>query len=85
LPNSELTEIEVSLQTLVRRAYDMGRNDALKKVVDVLNADRPCADQLALMAPGTFTPEPESEPEPAIANGQETSRQGKPWWAWPVR
>jgi len=51
LHNTELLDIEASLQTLVRRAYDLGRNDALKKVVEVLNGDRPFAEQLALMGP----------------------------------
>jgi hypothetical protein len=81
LQNTELLDIEASIQSLVRRAYDLGRNDALKKVVDVLNGDRPFAEQLALMGPKGGTREHEhenmSEPEPTTA--------GAPWWAWPVR
>ena len=84
--NPELASIDASLQTLVRQAYDLGRRDALKKVVDVLNTERPCAEPLALMAPdgATQTPTPttqdmpepvEAPPAPAI---EETN---KPWWA----
>jgi hypothetical protein len=80
LQNNELADIEASLQTLARRAYDLGRNDALKKVVDVLNSDRPASDRLALSGP---------EAEAADASHEEMSEPvrtaGKPWWAWPVR
>ena len=81
MQNPELADIEASFQTLVRRAYDLGRNDALRKVVDVLNADRPCSEQLALTAPDTTSPEPEHED----MNGAEPVTAGGPWWAWPVR
>ena len=80
--NTDLTDIEASMQALVRRAYELGRSDALRKVVDVLNADRPNSDQLALTGPIAETPEPEEiqVPEPT------TTGDGKrPWWVWPVR
>ncbi len=39
------------MQAIVRRAYDLGKKEALKKVVDVLSTDRACAEPLALAAP----------------------------------
>ena len=51
MQNHELAEIDASMQAIVRRAYDLGRTEALKKVVDVLSAERPSPDRLALMAP----------------------------------
>jgi hypothetical protein len=78
--NPELAEINASLQAIVRRAYDLGRSEALKRVVDVLSNDRPAADQLALMPPAAGD---ESMHEHA-ANGREAA-SSKPWWAWPVR
>jgi hypothetical protein len=95
LPNTELEGIEVSLQTLARRAYELGRNDALKKVVAVLNGDRPFAEQLALMGPegGSTGSDPGSR-EPAHAGSEHENMNGTgpsmgtstaPWWAWPVR
>jgi hypothetical protein len=75
LHNHELEEIDASLQAIVRRAYDLGRTEALKRVVDVLSAERP-ADQLALMAP-----------EETMPSAQDTvsDHVKTPWWAWPVR
>jgi hypothetical protein len=76
LHNHELEEIDVSLQAIVRRAYDLGRTEALKRVVDVLSAERP-ADQLALMAPEETMPSaPDTVPD---------HREKTPWWAWPVK
>ncbi len=84
MDNQELAEINASLQAIVRRAYELGRTEALKRVVEVLSADRPPAEQLALMAPDKTGAGPyEAAPEHAM-NGQEAS-SAKPWWAWPVR
>jgi hypothetical protein len=79
LHNHELKEIDASLQAIVRRAYDLGRTEALKRVVDVLSAERP-ADQLALMAPDETMPGAQD----TASNHAETSEK-TPWWAWPVR
>lgn len=81
------------MQTLVRQAYDLGRRDALKKVVDMLNAERPGEEPLALMPPHGATQTPttqettqdmtesiEAPPPPVV---EQTSREqtSKPWWA----
>jgi len=80
LQNDELSEINASLQAIVRRAYDLGRSEALKRVVDVLSAEPPMTDQLVLMAPEETKPSPhEDAPDPE----QEPAKT--PWWAWPVR
>jgi len=80
LSNSQLAEIDASLQAIVRRAYDLGRDDALKKVIDALNSDAPCVERLALMGPSTTG----SETEPQSVVGAEPAAAA-PWWAWPVR
>ncbi len=79
MQNHELAEIDASLQAIVRRAYDLGRTEALKRVVDVLSAERP-AGQLALTAPEETVPAAQ-DTEPNHAG----TSQRTPWWAWPVR
>jgi hypothetical protein len=79
LDNHELKEIDASLQAIVRRAYDLGRTEALKRVVDVLSTERP-VDQLALMAPEETVPSAQD----TVSDHAETSTK-TPWWAWPVK
>lgn len=85
MDNHELAEINTSLQALVRRAYDLGRSEALKKVVDVLSADRPAAEQLALIGPSEKTSQPTHEDRQEQAINGKAQPTAKPWWAWPVR
>jgi hypothetical protein len=80
LQNHELAEINASLQAIVRRAYDLGRSEALKRVVDVLSAEPSTADQLVLMAPEETMSAPH---EDSPNHEQEPAKT--PWWAWPVR
>ncbi len=54
----EYDEIMGSLQEIVRRAYNLGRSDAVKQVVKVMQADESTWKPLALSAPA------ESEPTP---------------------
>ncbi len=82
MQNTELLDIEASLQGLVRKAYDLGRNDALKKVVDVLNTDRPGSDRLALTGPDAKQPQPAHE---NMHEADPANTASRPWWAWPVR
>jgi hypothetical protein len=82
LQTTELAEIDASLKAIVRRAYELGRSEALKKVVSVLNEDRACDERLALMAPdrhpaGSDMPQPDERMEAASS--------APPWWAWRVR
>ena len=84
MSNSQLEEIDASIQAIVRRAYELGRGDALKKVVDVLNADKPGVERLALMAPDTTDVEAGPHLKSHTLNGQEAVSSA-PWWAWPVR
>jgi hypothetical protein len=80
LDNHELAEINASLQAIVRRAYDLGRSEALKRVFDVLSAEPSEADQLVLMPPAETMPVPHED-----APNQEQQSTKTPWWAWPVR
>ncbi|HQT79539.1 MAG TPA: hypothetical protein PLD10_21045 [Rhodopila sp.] len=86
-------DIESSMQTLVRRAYELGRNDVLKRVVDVLKTDHQTTEPLALAGPQKVLPEAALEDghahaQPELAETGETgpvTTKEKPWWAWPVR
>jgi hypothetical protein len=96
LQNPELDQIEASIKSIVKRAYELGRSDTLKKVVDELNARDPSAEQLAFApqadaeavpAPDMALP-PEEPPaaEAAPAPDPQTqfkplTRPEKPWWA----
>ncbi len=84
MDSHELAEINASLQAIVRRAYDLGRTEALKRVIDVLNEDRPTADQLALMAPDKPPDTSHHHSPEKIMNGQQAAAP-KPWWAQPAR
>lgn len=79
LDNPELAEIEASARAIVRRAYDLGRGEALRKVVEVLSDGKPAADHLALMAPEQTVPAVSHGVVNGAANGK------TPWWAWRVR
>ena len=80
MQNHELAEINASLQEIVRRAYDLGRSEALKRVLDVLSTEPPAADQLVLMPPAETMPAHQEDG----ANLEQQSAK-TPWWAWPVR
>ncbi len=89
MSNPQLPDIEASVLTAVRAAYDLGRSDALKKVVAAVNADRLSPEPLALMAPASaVAPEspvpPEPVPPPPLVNGSGRPQE-TPWWAFPVR
>ncbi len=89
MSDPQLTEIEATVVSVVRKAYDLGRSDALKKVFAAVNADRGSVEPLALMAP---EPEPKAKPvappedvePPKVINGSARPAD-TPWWAFPVR
>jgi len=85
LSNLQLADIDASLQAIVRRAYELGRGDALKKVVDALNADHPRSERLALMAPETVAQTVAQEEEAPAAYTSADAGSTTPWWARPVR
>jgi hypothetical protein len=95
LQTTELDQIEASIKSIVRRAYDLGRSDTLRKVVEELNALDPSAEPVAeppaavASAETVAAPEPEPVP-PAFEVAPEPkpdpefkplSRPQKPWWA----
>ena len=91
MDNRELDEIDASARAIIRRAYDLGRSEALKRVVEVLSDDRPSAEQLALMPPNdavTETAPPVEQPvipvEQPVMNGAVSSEK-TPWWVWKVK
>ncbi len=86
MKSPELVEIDASMRAIIQRAYDLGRRDALKKVVDVLGAEDKSepAEPLALMAPES------SSSRMDAPNGEETVgmhmvENDRPWWARPLR
>ena len=93
MQNTELSDIESSVQTLVRRAYELGRNDVLKRVVDVLKTnhsagDHPATEHLALAGPQEEAPPAPASPHQAETVAAEPSAdlpRDVPWWAWKVR
>jgi hypothetical protein len=76
----EFEEILTSLQDVVRRAYSLGRADALKQVVQVMQADEQSWKPRALMAPAT----PEASANQNVVSMPERDEQA-PWWARPPR
>jgi hypothetical protein len=94
LHNSELDQIGASIKSLVQRAYELGRSDTLRKVVEELNALDPSAGFTADLPPAETetvavtetAPVLEAEPLPEAAPAPEPvfkplSRPAKPWWA----
>ncbi len=77
----ELAEINESLRTVVRRAYDLGRRDALKRVAGVLNEETACDERLALMAPDHL----DHAHEHSVNGTGDATPSSPPWWAWRVR
>ncbi len=51
MQNKEFEDILASMEQIVRQAYTLGRSDALKQVVEVLNADPLSVKTLALPGP----------------------------------
>ncbi len=80
----EYDEIMGSLQEIVRRAYNLGRSDAVKQVVKVMQADESTWKPLALSAPAEREPSPlqhalehhQEAPEPADARATADSDAG---------
>lgn len=68
MPSSDYEDILESLRKIVRQAYDLGRAEALKQVVEVLKTDPVPPKPLALSAPTPPAAEPDrTEPMPAMA------------------
>jgi len=96
LPDPELERLEASASTLVRRAYELGWSDALRRVVEEINARSPGSERLDLAPPAETpappvaeeqppppepaAPPPEPEPEPE-PQFKPLKQPAKPWWA----
>lgn len=82
----EYDEIMGSLQEIVRRAYNLGRSDAVKQVVKVMQADESIWKPLALSAPAEressllqhALEHHQEAPEPVDAHATADSDAGSP-------
>lgn len=70
MPSNELETIAASIQDALHRAYAMGRNDALRRVVEMVQEDELGSKTVALLGhsepPPIEAPRPDqhSEPQP---------------------
>ena len=68
MQSSDYEDILASMQKIVRQAYDLGRAEALKQVMEVLKTDPVPPKPLALPAPAPPAPEAHrTEPDYAMA------------------
>ncbi len=58
MQSPEFQELLTSVQRIVSDAYALGRSEALKRVVEVLQVDPPSPKPLALMSPAEDTNRP---------------------------
>lgn len=58
MQSPEFQELLISVQSIVSDAYALGRSEALKRVVEVLQVDPPSPKPLALMSPAEDTNKP---------------------------
>jgi hypothetical protein len=97
MDSPEFEQILASLQAVVRRAYVLGRTEALKRVVEVMQTDETSWKPLALTASPAATASamadaPVSETadlEPAKPMGEHAAAPAEAerpaWWARPPR
>ncbi len=87
MPNPELEQLETSVATTVRRAYELGWTDALRKVVEELNARAPGGERIELEpvaatavpeAVETVAPEVIEVPPPVAAPAPEPPPEAEP-------
>jgi hypothetical protein len=52
MSQSEINDVVAAVEALVRRAYTLGRRDALRHLVKYAQSDEVLAKPLALLAPG---------------------------------
>ncbi len=88
MQSPEYGEILTSLQEIVRKAYVLGRSEALKQVIDVMQKDETSWKPLALTGPAEGAPPasvasieaPSSEPGPQT-DAPADAGAGAAWWA----
>ena len=65
MPSNELETIAASIQDALHRAYEMGRSDALRRVVQMVQEDELGSKTVALLShsepPAAETPHPETQ------------------------
>ncbi len=100
MDSPEFEQILASLQAVVRRAYVLGRSEALKRVVEVMQTDETSWKPLALSAPPNVAPAPAADAPvsagadhefatpaeaPAAAPAALPDEERPAWWARPPR
>jgi len=83
MQNDELSAIAASMQEAIHRAYALGRGDALRRVVEMVQTDGLSSKAMVLLGPAD---EPAPLPDPApmmteptpIAAGAPTLSEGQP-------
>ena len=96
MSSADYEDILAALQALTQRAYQLGRSEALKRVIEVMQASDPPGKPLALMAPAENAPEaampdtsedkPAAESIPASqTNLSSEANVPTPWWSRPAR
>ena len=85
MSNPQLQEIEASPQSIVRRAYELGQSDALKKVVDAVGAaTQPAPEPIALAAPDAAFMKPETAGT-KVPSTRAPKPPDPPWWIRPFK
>jgi hypothetical protein len=80
LQSAQLAELEATVLSSVRRAYDLGRDEALKKLVEAVTGSV-AAPPLALPAPAQAVARGELH-SPSVT---EDRAADLPWWSRPFR
>jgi hypothetical protein len=85
MDNPQLAELDASLSSLLRRAYDLGRSDALAKLVDAVNCNQSDGKALVLAGPDTAHSQNASSSNfigSTPSNGTGSAYE-PPWWVRP--
>ena len=96
MSSSDYDEILAALQALTQRAYQLGRSEALKRVIEVMQSNETPGKALALPAPAETATEPtlpgtsEGKAAPEAVHQSQTNSPAEadvptPWWSRPAR
>ncbi len=64
MQNNELESIGAAMQDAIHRAYALGRTDALRRVVEMVQKDELGSKAVALLGPADINPTEPAQPEP---------------------
>lgn len=66
MQNNELESIGAAMQDAIHRAYALGRTDALRRVVEMVQKDELGSKAVALLGPADIKPSEPAQPEPNV-------------------